>query len=409
MRIIHTADWHLCDRLGRIDRTDDLRGRVERVAALCEEHAADVLLIAGDLFSEQAPLDEMTDALTHLHARRSPVLRPRRHDPRAHRQPRPGRADQHGPRRHALAAPAAGRTASLPGGRMYLLNGRAVGTLRDRGRRPGAVRPDAVPDRRAATTCPSDELPQPRKRRTGVLHGRVAGLAHATCRRGRVRPDACRPCWSAHLHVRGAECHTAVQAHRAGRRACSTPAILPRPGPTSRSGTSTSRRRSAGCTRPLPRQPRPARLRRDARRPRRGAGRHRAERADAVTRPAADPGRRRSTRSRRRPGRRTARRSPRQYPDRDTAIVRVTVDPPAGGPSRDEITRAAAAAVPAAARDDVGRAGRAGAATTGPGSRRRPTSPRRSAISWPSSSTATRTRTPSSTLAETFLDPGGAP
>jgi exonuclease SbcD len=33
MRILHTADWHLGDRLGRIDRTDDLRRAVERVAA----------------------------------------------------------------------------------------------------------------------------------------------------------------------------------------------------------------------------------------------------------------------------------------------------------------------------------------------------------------------------------------
>jgi hypothetical protein len=35
MRLIHTADWLLCDRLGRIDRTKDLETRVERVAALC--------------------------------------------------------------------------------------------------------------------------------------------------------------------------------------------------------------------------------------------------------------------------------------------------------------------------------------------------------------------------------------
>ena len=62
MKIIHTADWHLCDRLGRIDRTADLKARVERVAELCEQHAADVLLVAGDLFSEQASLDQMTDA-----------------------------------------------------------------------------------------------------------------------------------------------------------------------------------------------------------------------------------------------------------------------------------------------------------------------------------------------------------
>src|SRR5262245_41896794 len=52
MKIIHTADWHLCDSLGRIDRTNDLKTRVETVANLCEQHAADVLLIAGDLFSE---------------------------------------------------------------------------------------------------------------------------------------------------------------------------------------------------------------------------------------------------------------------------------------------------------------------------------------------------------------------
>jgi exonuclease SbcD len=68
MRLIHTADWHLCDKLGRVDRTQDLRDRVEQVAALCEEHAADVLVIAGDLFSEGAhvTLDVMNDALDHL-------------------------------------------------------------------------------------------------------------------------------------------------------------------------------------------------------------------------------------------------------------------------------------------------------------------------------------------------------
>ena len=41
MRLIHTADWHLCKKLGRIDRTQDLRDRVERVAGLCDSHNAD--------------------------------------------------------------------------------------------------------------------------------------------------------------------------------------------------------------------------------------------------------------------------------------------------------------------------------------------------------------------------------
>ena len=67
MKIIHTADWHLCDRLGRNDRTRDLAVRVERVAELCLEHGADLLLIAGDLFSEQATLPQMTEAMSHIH------------------------------------------------------------------------------------------------------------------------------------------------------------------------------------------------------------------------------------------------------------------------------------------------------------------------------------------------------
>ena len=41
MKLLHTADWHLNDRLGRIDRTDDLRRAVERVAALCASEAID--------------------------------------------------------------------------------------------------------------------------------------------------------------------------------------------------------------------------------------------------------------------------------------------------------------------------------------------------------------------------------
>jgi exonuclease SbcD len=65
MRILHTADWHLGDRLGRIDRTDDLRKAVERVAAYCKEYAVDVLLVAGDLFSELARPDNLRDTIRH--------------------------------------------------------------------------------------------------------------------------------------------------------------------------------------------------------------------------------------------------------------------------------------------------------------------------------------------------------
>jgi exonuclease SbcD len=67
MRILHTADWHLEDRLGRIDRTADLRRGVERLAGYCDEHRVDVLLVAGDLFCERSlPADRTCDALRHL-------------------------------------------------------------------------------------------------------------------------------------------------------------------------------------------------------------------------------------------------------------------------------------------------------------------------------------------------------
>src|SRR3954451_24223094 len=65
MRILHTGDWHLADRLGRIDRTDDLRKAVERVAAYCKQESVDVLLVAGDLFSELARPDALRETIRH--------------------------------------------------------------------------------------------------------------------------------------------------------------------------------------------------------------------------------------------------------------------------------------------------------------------------------------------------------
>src|SRR5438067_2855588 len=66
MRILHTADWHLGDRLGRIDRTDDLRRAIEQIAAYCRTELIDVLIVAGDLFSEMARPDGLRDAIGHL-------------------------------------------------------------------------------------------------------------------------------------------------------------------------------------------------------------------------------------------------------------------------------------------------------------------------------------------------------
>src|SRR4051794_35242928 len=66
MKLLHTADWHLGDRLGRIDRTDDLRRAVERVADYCRQEKVDVLLVAGDVFSELARPDGLREAVRHI-------------------------------------------------------------------------------------------------------------------------------------------------------------------------------------------------------------------------------------------------------------------------------------------------------------------------------------------------------
>jgi exonuclease SbcD len=75
MRILHSADWHLADRLGRIDRTDDLRKAVERIADYCRSEKVDVLLVAGDLFSELATPDALRESIRHLQEVFEPFLR----------------------------------------------------------------------------------------------------------------------------------------------------------------------------------------------------------------------------------------------------------------------------------------------------------------------------------------------
>ncbi len=52
MKILHTADWHLGDHLGSVDRTDDQFRSLGRLMAYCEEHKVDVLVVAGDVIEE---------------------------------------------------------------------------------------------------------------------------------------------------------------------------------------------------------------------------------------------------------------------------------------------------------------------------------------------------------------------
>ena len=66
MKILHTADWHLGHRLGRIDRSGDLRRAVERVVTLCLDERADVLLVCGDLFDNVSHTEKLRESVQHL-------------------------------------------------------------------------------------------------------------------------------------------------------------------------------------------------------------------------------------------------------------------------------------------------------------------------------------------------------
>ncbi len=131
MRILHTADWHLCDRNGPIDRTADLQARVEEVATLCESERVDVMVIAGDLFYENASPEQMAAALAHFRgafkaffARGGTVVAVTgNHDRDAKVEMiRAGMT---------LADPHAGANQQFGGGRVYLANRCGVLTLSD--------------------------------------------------------------------------------------------------------------------------------------------------------------------------------------------------------------------------------------------------------------------------------------
>jgi len=66
MRVLHTADWHLADKLGRQDRTAGLQKQVEVIADICQQENVDVLLVAGDLFYERASRDALRHSVSHL-------------------------------------------------------------------------------------------------------------------------------------------------------------------------------------------------------------------------------------------------------------------------------------------------------------------------------------------------------
>lgn len=66
MRILHTADWHLNNKLWRIPRQPHIVERLQEIAAYLDEYDVDVLVVAGDLFSHYTRVDGLDDALADV-------------------------------------------------------------------------------------------------------------------------------------------------------------------------------------------------------------------------------------------------------------------------------------------------------------------------------------------------------
>jgi exonuclease SbcD len=209
MRILHTADWHLADRLGRIDRTDDLRKAVERVADYCRSEKVDVLLVVGDLFSELAGPDALRESIHHLQQAFAPFLRDGgtiltltgNHDKENFCQTL----------RHAmnLAAPSAAKFGDIvPPGRLYLATEPTLLRLVDR-QTQKAVQFISMP-----YPTPTRYLKDEAGQRYQSLDEKNRHLMAAyTSRLSALRADkrfdpTLQTVLAAHVHVRGAELPT---------------------------------------------------------------------------------------------------------------------------------------------------------------------------------------------------------
>lgn len=217
MRIIHTADWHLCKRHrhGRINRTDDLNQRVERVAELCEERSADVLLIAGDLFDDKRiELDDLVASFRHIQDAFEPFFKrggtilavTGNHDS-------DNRIDtvRSG---MTLAVPFAGHSGTLEGGRMYLINGRAFTSLR--GADGGLVQFVLLPYPFQSRYDLSDADVDSKEKQHNAVHAKVAEWIQKVQTDPSFHFDQRLPTVvAAHLHVRGSEIHNTYKMNAA--------------------------------------------------------------------------------------------------------------------------------------------------------------------------------------------------
>lgn len=85
MRFLHTGDWHIGKKLGRIDRSQEFADVLDEILAIARDSKVDTVLVAGDLFDRAAASLEsigvVIDALMRLASEgRTVVAMPGNHD-----------------------------------------------------------------------------------------------------------------------------------------------------------------------------------------------------------------------------------------------------------------------------------------------------------------------------------------
>jgi len=76
MKIIHTGDWHMGERLGvrQIRLGPSIERSLERIASYLQDHEVDVLLVAGDVFCERSSREEICAAVGKINSTFRPFL-----------------------------------------------------------------------------------------------------------------------------------------------------------------------------------------------------------------------------------------------------------------------------------------------------------------------------------------------
>ncbi|NWJ47042.1 MAG: exonuclease subunit SbcD [Chloroflexi bacterium] len=74
MKILHTSDWHLGDRLGRIERRPHIKKSLYQIARYLEEYQVEVMIVSGDIFSDRLRAEQRRDAMDDFKEVFSPFL-----------------------------------------------------------------------------------------------------------------------------------------------------------------------------------------------------------------------------------------------------------------------------------------------------------------------------------------------